>query len=141
MILKHIYRSIAICMFASALTTTITSCSKDDEGEIYVQLGETITDGTTGHQTDALVADDYVCYSPTSGRKSAYYIYSNIKWWTIGLADVTAWEWVEVWPKEGDKDGRFYIQVRLNGTGAPRSTTLHILSNGKAYRSFVINQD
>lgn len=116
----------------------VTSCSDDDEEQIsdpYVELG------LRKNSVDNLVDDSYELTAGSTGESSvSYFIFSNLSDWTIETQKAEDATWVEIWPKEGKKDGRFYVKIYENQTLEARSSKISIVSEGKAYRTFSVNQ-
>lgn len=135
-------KQVFLCLLATALITSYTSCSDDDDdnSDGFVELGVTITN-SDGTKEDVLVADNYIWENTKVGSYRAFFMYSNLRKWKITTTNESDAEWLEIWPKEGDKDGRFYAEVSENLTVFERNTTINIEADGKVFRSIPVTQE
>jgi len=129
-------------ILAIAFTFSSTSCSDDDDDNSngYVELGVTVVK-PNGAKEDSIVSTDYGWENTKVGSYRAFFMYSNVKNWKITTANDNDSEWLEIWPKSGDKDGRFYAQVSENLTIFERSTTINIEADGKVFRTIPVTQE
>lgn len=118
------------------------SCDDADEGSgdgARFTLGETLY-GDDNSKTDVPLADDYVWENNRSGAIKAFYIYSDLNYWTVEPTSEEDRVWVEIWPGAGSSDGRFYVRILPNETAAERETQLQIRAGGRELRTIRITQ-
>ena len=117
---------------------SVASCSDDDDkidGEPYVKLGIRV-DGE-----DLLLPLDYEYTTNYAAVGSiSYFMFSNLPEWTIETENPKDEAWAEIWPKEGKKDGRFYLKLYHNMLFEDRTTTINVKYKGTTYKSFKVTQ-
>lgn len=129
----------AIYVFAFLFVAAMASCSSDDDDKIdgtaYVKLG------IREKGEDKLVDENYE-YSTnyTAVSSVSYFMFSNLPEWTIETEKPEDAAWAEIWPKEGKKDGRFYLKIYQNMLYEERSTIINIKYKGVVYKSFKVTQ-
>ncbi|MCC8173638.1 MAG: hypothetical protein LIO65_04425 [Odoribacter sp.] len=100
------------------------SCKDDDvEGEyLYIQ--------------DEL----YFLNFQQSGGEQAFELYSNLRGWKIQNLYSSDDEWLDIWPNEGNEDGRFSIKVSENENASSRVGIINVVVNGQVYKTVTVNQ-
>lgn len=67
-------------------------------------------------------------------------VYSDYSHWQVSPAYGADAEWVDVWPAEGDFDGRFSVTVSANATAYMRTTELTVRAGGKILARIPVRQ-
>ena len=71
---------------------------------------------------------------------STFILYSGFPSWHISLSYEDDSQWIDVWPTEGDFDGRFSITVAANPTGYVRSSVLSVYAGKQIVYQLPIRQ-
>ena len=80
-----------------------------------------------------LIAVVMVCmFSCNNDSDEQYYI-------RMGVTESDV-DWIEVWPGEGNEDGRFYVKVYSNSTSEERTSSLNIIYGGEVYWTIPVIQ-
>lgn len=69
-----------------------------------------------------------------------FILYSGFPSWHISLSYEDDSQWIDVWPTEGDFDGRFSITVAANPTGYVRSSVLSVYAGKQIVYQLPIRQ-
>lgn len=133
---KGCFHAVLIVMLALC----ISSCESDSDEAYDVKMGITDTDVLTGEKIDALIERDYIWNTSKSGEVKSFFLYSNLPAWMVQSEVESDVEWIEVWPGEGSRDGRFYVKVYPNSTAEERTSSLHIIHDGVVYWTIPIVQ-
>lgn len=122
---------VMVCMF---------SCNNDSDEQYYIRMGVTETDVLTGEKKDVLIERDYVWDNSKSGDIKSFFLYSNLPEWEVRTEAESDVDWIEVWPGEGNEDGRFYVKVYSNSTSEERTSSLNIIYGGEVYWTIPVIQ-
>ena len=74
----------------------------------------------------------------TEGGSQTFLLYSNVPEWSIRCRYGD--EWIDVWPAEGDFDGRFSVTVDENDRAELRYDHLEIYAGGELMRTLEVRQ-
>lgn len=137
---KNIYKWIRkpfVLLLTALFVLSFSYCSddEDDNSDGYVQLGIRVA------KEDILVDADYVWENAKVETYQAFFMYSNLRHWKLTTANPDDEEWIELWPKEGDKDGRFHAKVKENLTIFKREATINIEAGGKIFYKIPVTQE
>lgn len=69
-----------------------------------------------------------------------FILHSGFPAWHIELSYGEDTEWIDVWPTEGDYDGRFSVTVAANPTGYVRNSVLSVRAGKRTVYSLPIRQ-
>jgi len=72
----------------------------------------------------------------TEGGSQTFLLYSNVPEWSIRCRYGD--EWIDVWPAEGDFDGRFSVTVDENDRAELRYDHLEIYAGGELMRTLEV---
>lgn len=115
-------KTIRYLIFAASLCMLASACDDDaSEGERLV-----------------LDPDLETLEFAAEGGSQTFLIYSDMPEWTIRCRYGD--EWIDVWPVEGDFDGRFSVTVEENGRAELRYDQLAIFAGGKPIRTLDVRQ-
>lgn len=137
---KTIFIFVAVTIMTSVV---VSSCEEDNKNPIG---GSDVAFGLTnknaeGIEYDIAMAADYIASFEQKGGSQYYYIESNIGKWTLSAGEGHE-KWVEIWPAEGQDDGRFGIKATPNLSAYARDYTINVLnSQGKIMGSFPVYQE
>lgn len=124
-------------------SVSFSSCDENDPDPIGgsdVAFGVTYK-GSDGVERDSLLPTDYVCSFPQKGGSMYFYMESNVGKWTLSPGEGQE-SWVEIWPAEGEGDGRFGIKALPNPSAYPRDYTINVVNSaGQIMGRLPIYQD
>lgn len=122
-IIPHTKHCLALLLAAFALLTA--GCSKDDDVDApYLYFGEEI---------------ESLAYTVNGGSLTVE-MFSNQGPWVIEPAYVGDEEWIDIWPNEGDDNGRFTVTVAANEGAFTRYSTVNVVIGGRVVKSFEVSQ-
>lgn len=99
-------------------------------------------------QDDTDPANPYIYFKPdrnelsftVAGGSQQYEMYTNMGPWVVETEFTEDTEWIDIWPREGNRSGRFTITASANEGVYTRYATVNVVSNGKAIASFTVSQ-
>lgn len=122
-IIPHTKYRLAALLAAFALLAA--GCSQDDDTDApYLYFGEEI---------------ESLSYTVNGGSLTVE-MYSNMGPWVIEPAYRGDEAWIDIWPNEGDDNGRFTVTVSANEGAYTRYSTVNVVIGGKVAKSFEVSQ-
>lgn len=107
------------------LATVVFSACDDESGEVRgLEL------------SPALPALEF----PAAKGARTFILYSAFPAWHIGLSYAEDSEWIDIWPTEGDYDGRFSVSVAANPMGYVRNSVLTVYAGKQIVYQLPIRQ-
>ncbi|MCM1503313.1 MAG: DUF5689 domain-containing protein [Bacteroidales bacterium] len=121
--MRNIFRNIIIM---AAMSAAAVSCEKEKAAveEPYLYFGQNI---------------EMMSFTQSGGSKTIE-MYSNQGPWVIEPAYNDDLEWIDIWPNEGNNDGRFTITVSRNEEAYNRMTQINVVVDSKVIKSVNLYQ-
>lgn len=112
--------------FATALISAFVSCSTDNEAEEapYLYFGEDIEMLSFGQ----------------AGGQHTFEMYSNQGPWVVEPEYKGDETWIDIWPNEGNNDGRFTLSVSENKNAETRISRMNVVVGSQIVKSVQIQQ-
>lgn len=109
----------------AAFALLAAGCSKDvDVDAPYLYFGEEV---------------ESLAYTVNGGSLTVE-MFSNQGPWVIEPAYIGDEEWIDIWPNEGDDNGRFTVTVAANEGAFSRYSTVNVVIGGRVVKSFEVSQ-
>ncbi|MGL5683082.1 MAG: DUF5689 domain-containing protein [Marinifilaceae bacterium] len=83
--------------------------------------------------------NDYEFYCDDMGGEKEFIVRSNFAKWKLMPANEES-EWLDVWPIEGDFDGKFTVTAPANKAAFAREARFLLVANGEVHQEFVTVQ-
>lgn len=123
-IFKSIFNIIHYAILISAVLMA-TSCKDEDQpSQPYLYFDHDITS---------------LSYTVNGGEQTIE-MFSNQRNWVVQPAYADDSEWIDIWPNEGNYDGRFKITIAKNEGAYTRVSAVNVVISGKIVKSVRVSQ-